>query len=225
MNFDWGFFWSILPDLLRGLKVTVEATVLGSVLALVLGLAIAIVRRFANRAGKLAVDTLTEFVRRTPLLIQLYVLFYALPNIGLTLSAMTCGVLGLGIQYGVYAAETYRGGIESVETGQWEAAHALSLPATATWSRVVLPQALIPVTPALGNLTIAMFKDSALLSTITVVELMAEARQVGAQTFAYVEPFTAAALLYLVVSLAAGVLVRLVEGRLGRQHEHRPATS
>src|SRR5581483_309603 len=184
---------------------------LGSAFAMVGGGVLLFARLGLPRPLAVAVRFLSELIRRTPLLVQLYFYFYGLPSLGITLPAFTCGVLGLGIHYSTYVAEVYRAGIQSVAQGQWDASRALDLPGTTVWGRIVIPQAIKPVLPALGNQVIAMFKDSALLSVITVTEMMATARSIGSYSYDYLEPITVAACLYLVVSYSAGQLIRLYE--------------
>jgi polar amino acid transport system permease protein len=157
---------------------------------------------------------LVEFLRGTPLLIQLYFLFFIFPTYGVTLSAIVTGVLGLGLYYSAYASEVYRAGIEAVPRGQWEASLALGLPLAHMWARVVMPQALRFAVPVLGNFVISMFKESAILSTITVMEVVAEANSIGSQTYRFIEPFTMAGLLFFVISYPAARLVRLLEAKL-----------
>ncbi|CAL9448743.1 putative amino-acid permease protein YxeN [Nocardiopsis dassonvillei] len=206
----WDFEWTfrVLPDLMRGLAVTVQATLLGYLIALVLGLAIALVRRVPV-AGTL-VHAVMEFVRTTPLLVQLVFVFALAPS---TVSALTVGIVVLGVHYSAYTAEVYRSGIEGVPKGQWEAARALSLPASRTWGAVVLPQAIRKVIPALGNYLIAMFKDTPLLLAITVVELLATARQVGSAGFRIVEAYTVVGFLFLLVSVPSAIIIRRLERR------------
>lgn len=210
---NWSVAWHIVPQLLHGLKITVEATLLGSAFAMVGGAILLTARLALPRPLGLVVRFLSELIRRTPLLVQLYFYFYGLPSLGVTLPPFTCGVLGLGIHYSTYFAEVYRAGIESVPQGQWDATRALDLPGSTVWGSIVLPQAMKPVLPALGNQVIAMFKDSALLSVITVADLMATARSIGAYSYNYLEPIAVAASFYLIVSYVAGQLVRLYERR------------
>lgn len=217
MTWDWEFAWRIMPRLLDGLVVTVQATLLGITLAMVLGLLLAILRRSEVRAISWPTAWVVEFIRSTPLLVQLYFLYFVGPSFGLTLSGFTTGVLGLGLHYATYTSEVYRAGIESVPRGQWEASTALNLSTATTWRRVVLPQAIPGVIPALGNYLIAMFKDVPLLATITVLDVLGEARSVGAQTFRYLEPYTLAGLMFLIVSIPASILVRQLEVRLARR--------
>ena len=214
MTWDWSFAWGILPELLEGLAVTVQITLIGSAIAMVLGLVIAVVRHSKLPVISALVGGLVQFIRGTPLLVQAFFLFYVFPSYGLTLPALTTGIIAIGIHYSAYAAEAYRAGIESVPRGQWEAATALSLSPRRRWTGVVLPQAIRAVIPSLGNYVIAMFKDSAILAAITVVEVLNTAQAIGSDSFRYLEPLTLAALLYLLVSYPAAKLIRRLEHRL-----------
>jgi polar amino acid transport system permease protein len=213
---DWDYTWDILPDLLRGLVVTVQATLVGSVVAMVLGLVFALLRRSRATPVRVVTGAVVEFIRSTPLLVQLYFLFFVLPSLGITLSGFLAGVIGLGVHYATYTSEVYRAGIEGVPRGQWEAATALNLPTSRVWRSVILPQAIPRVLPALGNYVIAMFKETPLLSAITVLEMLAVAKGLGSQTFRYLEPLTLVGLLFLLVSLPASLTVRRLERRYAR---------
>ncbi|HEX9735843.1 MAG TPA: ectoine/hydroxyectoine ABC transporter permease subunit EhuD [Thermoanaerobaculia bacterium] len=211
MTFDWRFAWEILPELLRALVVTLQATGLGMALALALGLVWAVLRRSRRRLVALPATGLVEFVRSTPLLVQIYFLFYVAPSLGLSASPLVSGVFALGLHYSAYTAEVYRAGIEGVPKGQWEAAIALNLGRWRTWRAIVLPQAIPPVIPALGNYLVAMFKDTPMLAAITVLELLQTAKLIGAETFRYLEPLTLVGAIFLAVSLLAARLVRRLE--------------
>ncbi len=215
MIWDWAYTWDVLPLLLRGLVVTVQATLVGSVVAMVLGLVFALLRRSRLAVVRVVTGGFVEFVRSTPLLVQLYFLFFVLPSLGITLSGFQAGVIGLGVHYATYTSEVYRAGIEGVPRGQWEAATALNLPTSRVWRSVILPQAIPRVLPALGNYVIAMFKETPLLSAITVLEMLAVAKALGGQTFRYLEPLTLVGLLFLLVSLPASLTVRRLERRYG----------
>ena len=212
-QWDWGFAWSIVPQLAEGVVVTVIATALGSALALTLGLLWAFMRIAQVRIVSPAVWLLVEFIRGTPLLIQLYFLFYVLPTWGLTVSALATGVIGLGLFFSAYTAEIYRAGIEDLPTGQWEAALTLGLPVRRAWLGIILPQAVRAVLPMLGNVVISMFKQTALLSTITVLELLAQGRSIGQMTYRFVEPLTLVGIFYFVVSYAAARALRALEAK------------
>lgn len=219
MVWSWSFAWSILPGLLKGLVVTFEATVLGSILAYILGLVFAIVRQARIPVLAQLVWLFVEFVRSTPLLVQLYFLFFILPDIvGFTLSPLVTGVLGLGVHYATYTSEVYRAGIEAVPRGQWEAATALSLPRGRVWTSIILPQAIPRVLPALGNYMISMLKETPLLLSISVLDLVGQAQSAGAGAFRYVEPFTMAGAFFFILSYPASVLVRRLERRVQRAH-------
>ncbi|MGH7740173.1 MAG: ectoine/hydroxyectoine ABC transporter permease subunit EhuD [bacterium] len=211
MSFHLGFALHILPALLLALRVTIAATFGGMFLALLLGLVWAILRRSRNPWVAVPIHWIVEFIRSTPLLIQIYFLFYVLPGIGLKFSPWVTGVAALGINYSAYIAEVYRAGIEGVAKGQWEAAIALNLSRAQMWRKVILPQALPPILPVLGNYWVAMFKDTPLLSSITVLEVLERAKIIGSETFRYLEPLTLVGLLFLVLSLSAAAVIRLAE--------------
>jgi len=211
--FDLDYALSLLPILAQGLLVTVQATILGMLLALLLGLLLAIARRSRLRPLAWASAGWIEFVRSTPLLIQLYFLYYVLPETGLGMPALVTGILALGLHYSCYCAEVYRAGIEAVPRGQWEAAQSLGLRGPRLWWLVILPQAIPPQLPALGNYLIAMFKDTPLLSAITVMELLQIARISAAEQFSYLEPLTLVGLIFLLLSLIAAQGVRWLEAR------------
>jgi polar amino acid transport system permease protein len=214
MIWDQEFAQSIVPELLKGLRITVQITLLGFVIAAVLGLAVAIVRRLRIPVLSQAFHWYVQVVRGTPLLVQAYTAFYVLPAYGVRFSALATGILVMGINYSAYCAEVYRAGIEDVPTGQWEAAVALSLPPTNTWARVILPQAVRSVVPVLGNYMVQMFKDSAVLSAITVFELLNAAFSIGSSSYRYIEPLTLAGLLFLLISVPASHAFRTLERRL-----------
>jgi polar amino acid transport system permease protein len=214
--FDWSFALEILPTLGSALIVTIQATLLGMLVAVTLGLVLAMLRRSRLSVVSLPVAFVIEFIRSTPLLVQMYFLFYVLPLTGLRMSPLATGIIALGLHYATYCAEVYRAGIESVPRGQWEAATALNLSRWRTAVDVVLPQAIPPVVPALGNYLVAMFKDTPLLSAITVVELLQQSKMIGSTTFRYTEPLTLVGLLFLALSLVAAWGVRGLEARLQR---------
>lgn len=218
MIWDNAFAVSIVPQLLQGLVVTVEITLLGTLIAALLGLALAILRRLAIPVLSQAVTFAVVFIRGTPLLVQAYCAFFVLPDYGISADAFTTGGIVIGINYSAYMAEVYRSGIQGVHIGQWEACTALGLPATRVWGRIILPQALRTVVPMLGNYLIQMFKDSAVLSAITVVELLGAAQAIGSSNFRYLEPLTIAAILFLIISYPSSRLVNRLERRYAPQH-------
>ena len=216
MDWDWGFVAEIMPTLLQGLKLTLIVTLLSAAVAAVLGLGLAIARRSANRYVARPVAFVVEFIRGTPLLVQLYFIFYVLPDAGILLPPLVAGVIGMGLHYATYTAEVYRAGIENVPKGQWEAARATNLTMRQTWVHVVVPQAVPPMIPALANYLIAMFKETPLLSAITVLELMNQATSVANSSYRYIEPMTLVGAFFLAMSLASVVILRWLERRYGR---------
>jgi polar amino acid transport system permease protein len=214
MIFDYHLAIQILPLLLRGLAVTIEVTLAGFVFALAGGLVLALAYRARPWPVRAASRAVVEFLRNTPLLVQLYFLFYGLPLLGVRFSAITTGVVGLGLYYSAYVAEVYRGGVDAVPQGQWDAARALRLSRGQTWWRIILPQAIPPTIPVLGNYLIGMFKETLLLATITIPELLSRARQVTGMTYRYTEPYTMVALIFLAVSYSTSLLLRRLEHKV-----------
>jgi len=208
---DGTYALQILPELLKALPVTIGATVLGFMLACLLGLPLAVIRYAGGRIGSRAVVCWVELIRSTPLLVQLFVLFYVLPLYGIAVSPFATGVIGLGLHYSTYISEVFRGGIEAVPKGQWEAARALNIGPRRTWMAIILPQAVPPMVPVLGNYLITMFKETPMLSAITVVELLQTAKGLGSSSFRYVEAFTLVGCLFFVLSYGSSLLVRGVE--------------
>ncbi|WJD70980.1 ectoine/hydroxyectoine ABC transporter permease subunit EhuD [Pseudomonas asiatica] len=215
MNFwDWNYVAQILPDLLQASLKTLGITLVGFLIAVVLGLFLAIARRSRQAWLSWPVALLIEFIRSTPLLIQVYFLYYVLPNYGVNMTAMQAGIIGIGVHYACYLAEVYRGGLDSVARSQWEAVVALNFAPWTAYRVVILPQAIRPILPPLGNYLIAMLKDTPVLSAITVVEIMQQAKNVGSESFRYLEPITLVGLFFLALSIALAYLVRRLEVRL-----------
>lgn len=208
---SWDHAFAVLPDLLMSfLTVTLVVTVLGSLIAQVLGLAIALGRRSAPRPVAAVITLLMNFVRMTPLVVQLLFAYYVFT----TTPPLTLGIIIIGIHYATYTSEIYRSGIDAVPPGQWEAATALSLPRHRVWMAVVIPQALRSTLPSLGNCVISMFKDTPFLMVITVTELVRTAQLYGGKNFRYVEAIILAGLIFLVASYLSSLLTRRLERRL-----------
>lgn len=223
-NWSWEFAAEVFPQLVQGMLVTVAVTLVGIVIAVVLGLFLALGRRSHRKWISWPTAAFIEFIRSTPLLIQLFFLFYALPTTDLpawltTHDAFVTMFIALGIHYGCYASEAYRAGIESVPKGQWEASTSLNLRIKTTWRSVILPQAVPRSLPPLGNYFVAMFKDAPIGSAITVGGVLFTARAIQSATFRSVEVFTLAGLLFLVVSIPAAALVRRLERRVAYESD------
>lgn len=207
----YGFAWdttttltyltSILPIILIGLTVTLQAAAAGFAIALTLGLVFALLRRSRYRTVSWATVAVVEFLRDTPLLVQLFVLYYVLPDYGITLPAFLSGALALGLQYSAYTSEVYRGGIEAVPRGQWEAATALNLSRAQIYRDIVVPQIVPRILPAMGNYLVAMIKETPVLSVVTVLEMMGLASMIGERTFEYLVPLTLVGVIFLLLTL------------------------
>jgi polar amino acid transport system permease protein len=192
---------SILPIILIGLTVTLKAAAAGFAIALVLGLAFALLRRSRLIAISWTTAVIVEFLRDTPLLVQLFFLYYVLPEFGIVLPAFLTGALALGLQYAAYTSEVYRGGIEAVARGQWEAATALDLTRMQAYRDIIIPQAIPRIVPAMGNYLVAMIKETPVLSVVTVMEMMGLANMIGERTFEYLVPLTLVGLIFLLLTL------------------------
>ncbi len=216
---DWGFAQEIFPELVEGMLITIRSTLAGIAIAVVLGLFLALGRRSERRWISWPFAGFIEFVRSTPLLIQLFFLFYAMPSVTFLpesiriLSPDVALIVGLAMHYGCYASEAYRAGINSVDKGQWEASTSLNLKTATKWRSVILPQAIPRTLPTLGNYFVGMFKDAPLGSAITVAGVLFIARAQGSATFRFVEPMTIAGVLFLIVSIPAAISVRYLERR------------
>lgn len=213
MNWDWNVVGDFMPRFWDGLLVTLQALALGTLIAFSLGLVWALAQRSKHSWVRWPVIAVTEFIRNTPLLVQLFFLFYVVPEWGPSMSALTTGIVGLGLHYSTYTAEVYRAGIEGVPTGQWEAATALSLPRTRTWGAVILPQAIRRVVPALGNYVVAMLKDSPMIAVIGALDMLGQAEGFSNETFTS-EAYTIVGIAFLVIAYPASLLIRALERRL-----------
>lgn len=211
------FAWSILPMLLIGLVVTIEASIVGFFVAMVIGLVLAVLKGARSRLISWPANVVCEFIRDTPLLVQLFFLFYVLPDFGIVLPAFLTGALALGIQYSAYTSEVYRAGIEAVDRGQHEAAKALDFPPAHIFTHIVLPQAVPRVVPALGNYLVSIMKDVPVLSVVTVLEMLNVAKIIGDQTFDYLVPLSMVGALYLILTLIASGTVRYVDVKLPKR--------
>ncbi|MFW5436429.1 ectoine/hydroxyectoine ABC transporter permease subunit EhuD [Paenibacillus apiarius] len=208
---SWDYALQILPQLLQVLPITIGATLLGFAVACALGLPLALARRSKYKAMSVLALAWMEFIRSTPLLVQLFVLFYALPLYGISFTPFVTGVIGLGLHYSTYMSEVFRSGIEAVPAGQWEAAKALNFGRRHSWTNIILPQAIPPVIPVMGNYLITMFKETPILSAITLVELLQTAKAIGSGSFRYLEAFTLVGLLFLLLSYPSSLLIRRLE--------------
>lgn len=210
-----------LPDLFQAALVSIELTIDVMILALIAGLVLAIMRMSGSRWLRYLAVGYVEVIRGTPALLALFYIYFVLPSFGIRVPAFTAGVIGLAVSYAAYISEVYRAGIAAIATGQSEAALALGLSRWKAFRLVVLPQAIRIVVPPLGNYLIALFKDTALVSTITVRELMFTGQIIASTNFQYFTIFTLIGAMYLGMSLVASLGVRTLERRLAAHVDRR----
>jgi polar amino acid transport system substrate-binding protein len=203
-----------LPLLAQGALVTLELSVLSMTIAIGLGLFLAVLRVFGPATLAWPVIGFIEVIRGTPLLIQLFIIFYGLPSIGIRFSPLWAAVIGLGINYAAYEAENYRAGIQSIPRGQLDAALALGLTRIQTIRKIVLPQAVRLVIPPVTNDFIALLKDSSLVSVITMVELTKMYEQLAATNYDYIGIGLLTAAIYFILGLPIARISRMLEARL-----------
>lgn len=220
-DWRWGFVWEILPRLIEATGNTLLAAGTGYLIAVVLGLVFALAQRTPYRALTFVVREFIEFIRSTPLILQIFFVFFVGPQFGIRLSPWTAGMIAIGLHYSAYLSEVYRGGLESVPKGQWEACAALSMTTRQIYLRIIIPQALPPSFAGMGNYLVGIFKDTPMLSVIGVAELMHTANAIGSEHYRFLEPYTLVGLIFLAISLPAAALIRVFEAwvrkRLGMQ--------
>ncbi len=204
-----------LPILLKGAVVTVQVTVLSFLLSSVLGLVLALMKLSPVRAIAWTGTVIVNVIRGLPIIVQLFYIYFVLPDFGVQLTAFQAGVIGLGIAYSAYQAENFRAGIEAVDPGQREAAQAMGMRSALIMRRVILPQAFRIALPPYGNTLVMMLKDSSLVSTITVAEMTRAGQLIASSTFQNMTVYTLVALLYLVMSLPLVWGLRRLERRFG----------
>ncbi len=222
MTWSWSVFFEVIPIIFKGLWITVALTIACYIFAVVFGFFWTILSRVPSKSVRWIVRWVTEFIRSTPPLVQLFFIYYAwpmVPVIGVSLNPFAAAILGLGIHFSTYLSEVYRSGIESVDKGQWEAATALNLSTKDKWLKVILPQAIPPTIPMLGNYLIIMFKEVPLASTIGVVAMLHLANDYGAQHWKYVEPLTVVALFFLLLSYPSAILIKKLEVKYNKRFD------
>lgn len=204
-------------QLLEGAVLTIFLTIVSMLIASILGLGIAVLSSAPLWPVRLIARSYVDFFRGTPLILQVFFIYFVLPQLGVYFSPITAGILGLSLNYAAYLSEVFRATIDAVDRGQWEAGAALGMSRLLLFRRVILPQAFKIAVPPVGNYFIAMFKDTALVSTITVHELMFTVDSLASTTYQYLPLYTAAFIIYFAISYPASLLVRWIERRLTRR--------
>lgn len=201
-------YWHVF---LKGLGLTVFLTAVSMVLATALAIPLALGRLSPVRLLRWPANVFVEFMRATPLILQLIYIYYVLPAAGIRLEPITAVIIGLSLHYSAYLSEVFRGGIQSIPKGQTEAAFSLGLSRWLAFRKIVLPQATRTVLPTLGNYLISLFKDTSLASVVTVQELMFSGQIISARNFQYFTVYTITAILYFAVCYPSGLAVRALE--------------
>ena len=207
----WDFAYQILPKMLWATLNTIMAAGIGYAIAVVVGLIFLVGQRTPIKAVNIIVREIVEFIRSTPLLIQLFFLYFVGPQFGIILSAWVTAMITIGLHFGTYLSEVYRGALEGVPKTQWEACRALNFTTLYTYRRIVLPQAFPIAIPGMGNYLVGIFKDTPLLSTIGVAELFHAATSVGGENYRYLEPYTMVGVIFLALSIPAAIGIRKLE--------------
>jgi len=212
----WDFAIEILPGMLLATLNTIMAAGIGYAIAMIVGLLFLLGQRTPIKFVNIVNREIVEFIRSTPLLIQLFFVYFVLPQFGITLSAWVCGMITIGLHFGTYLSEVYRGALEGVPKTQWEACRALNFTTFYTYRRIVLPQAFPIAIPGMGNYLVGIFKDTPLLSTIGVAELFHAATAVGGYHYRYLEPYTIVGIIFLILSVPAAMGIRKLESSVNK---------
>jgi len=213
---DWSIIVHYFPFLLQGAVLTLQISILSLLLGLACGLIAALCKLSSNPLLRWPAAFYIWLIRSTPLLVQLFIIYFGLPQLGIDLGPFLSGIIGLGLNVGAYNAETIRGGIVSIPLGQTEAARSLAMSSSLAMRRIILPQALRIIIPPMGNNFIILIKDTSLVSTITLVELTLTAQRFIGSTYKPFEMYLMAAALYAVMTTTASVLLAQLEKRANR---------
>jgi polar amino acid transport system permease protein len=206
------------PKLVAGFILTLEIAAAAIPLALLFGLLLLAPRMDARAFIRVPTIAFIELMRNTPLLVQIYLIYFGLPVLGLYPSEFACGVAGIALQHGTFLVETYRGGIESISARQWDAARAIGMGRLTAFRHVILPQAILKILGPLGNQLIVLAKDTSLVSAIGVMELTMTGKMAIERSAASAEVFVVIALFYLVLTTALGGGLRLIEHRVAGRY-------
>ncbi|GGI27648.1 MULTISPECIES: ectoine/hydroxyectoine ABC transporter permease subunit EhuD [Bradyrhizobium] len=211
MKVDFQYAWELLPQLVVAAQTTLLAAVLGFIASLLGGLLLFALYSAKHRLTKILVRGYVEFARGVPLLVLIYFLYFVGPSAGVVISPLVTGVIALGLHYSAYMAEVYRAAMIGVPAGQWEASTSINLSTFDTYRRIIVPQMIPFIIPNAGSYFVYMLKDTPLLASISVWELMAVAQAEGARRFQYFEPITMVGIMFLVLSIAGAFLINRLE--------------
>ena len=210
-EWKWDFAYQILPKMLLATLNTIMAAGIGYAIAVLVGIIFLLGQRTPYKIINIIVREIVEFIRSTPLLIQLFFVYFVGPQFGIVLSAWVSAMITIGLHFGTYLSEVYRGALEGVPKSQWEACRALNFSTIYTYKRIIFPQAFPIAIPGMGNYLVGIFKDTPLLSTIGVAELFHAATAVGGYHYRYLEPYTMVGVIFLILSIPAAMSIRKLE--------------
>ena len=210
-EWKWDFVYQILPKMLLATLNTIMAAGIGYAIAVVVGMLFLVGQRTPYKIINIIVREIVEFIRSTPLLIQLFFVYFVGPQFGIVLSAWVSAMITIGLHFGTYLSEVYRGALEGVPKSQMEACRALNFSTIYTYKRIIFPQAFPIAIPGMGNYLVGIFKDTPLLSTIGVAELFHAATAVGGYHYRYLEPYTMVGVIFLILSIPAAIGIRKLE--------------
>lgn len=228
INWTWSTVFDVFPQIFFAMWTVLWLAVVSFVFALLFGIVWTFLRRVPFKPLNWIVVFVMNFIRSTPPLVQLFFIYFAwplIPHIGVTLSSFQAAVIGLGIHFSTYISEIYRSGINDVKDGQWEAATALNYSKWQLWTKIILPQAIPPIIPMLGNYLIIMFKEIPLTLAVGVAGMVAVAKSYGAQNFEFIEPLTVAGFFFLALSYPSALFVRWLEKVTNRRFEKKLPTA
>ncbi|MBW2560861.1 MAG: amino acid ABC transporter permease [Deltaproteobacteria bacterium] len=211
-------YWKILKFIPDGILVTFQVTTAAIVLALIIGLFTGLGRISENKILRGIASLYVEIIRGIPLLVQLFYIYFALGRI-VNLPAMASAIIAMAVCYGAYMGEIFRAGIESISSGQMEAARSLGMTSAQAMRHVILPQAVKTILPPIGNEFVALLKDSSLVSILAVSDLLRRGREFAAESFNYFETYTMVALIYLIITLFLSKLISIMEDRVGANRQ------
>ena len=218
MYVEWRWEWTfeILPQMLWATLNTFLAAGVGYAIAAIVGIILMLGQRTPYKIVNIIIREIVEFIRSTPLLVQLFFVYFVAPQFGIILSAWVSAMITIGLHYGTYLSEVYRGALEGVQRTQWEACKALNFSSGYTYRKIILPQAFPIAIPGMGNYLVGIFKDTPLLATIGVAELFFTANAIGAYTYRYLEPYTMVGVIFLVISLPTAFGIRRLEAAVNK---------
>lgn len=212
MDWDWELTTEvIIPRIIEASWVTIYVTIISFVLSLIGGIIFMILKTSKSKIISILSTEFIELIRSTPLLIQIFFIFFGLPKFGITLTPVVSGIIAFSLYNSTLCAEVYRSGLNAIPRGQWEACTALNLSYTRSFFRIIFPQMLVPIIPALGNFLVAIFKETPILSFVAVAEIMHVAKLIGYEYYEFTEAITTVGILFILLSLVSAKLISMTE--------------